>query len=88
MCGLLPPYSLMHLDFIVRIISVAEYPNWFAKTAKYNFDVLLQRFIGQDYLRFMQLGAYTGDASAWMLENIFTGKGCRLTDVDTWQGSN
>ena len=62
-----------------------EYPNWFAQTAQYNFDVLLQRFIGEDNLRFLQLGAYTGDASLWMLENI---NNIELTDVDTWQGSN
>ena len=62
-----------------------EYPNWFAQSAQYNFDVLLQRFIGEDNLRFLQLGAYTGDASLWMLENI---NNIELTDVDTWQGSN
>lgn len=65
-----------------------EYPNWFAQSAQYNFDVLLQRFAGQDNLRFLQLGAYTGDASVWMAENILTGKTSRLIDVDTWQGSN
>ena len=65
-----------------------EYPNWFAQSAQYNFDVLLQRFIGDDNLRFLQLGAYTGDASVWMLENILTGSNCHLVDVDTWQGSD
>lgn len=65
-----------------------EYPNWFAQSAQYNFDVLLQRFAGQDNLCFLQLGAYTGDASVWMAENILTGKDCMLMDVDTWQGSN
>lgn len=64
-----------------------EYPNWFAQTAQYNFDVLLQRFIGEDNLRFLQLGAYTGDASVWMAENILTGSDCLLMDVDTWEGS-
>ena len=65
-----------------------KYPNWFAVTAQTNFETHLLPLADQDYLRFMQLGAYTGDASVWILENIFTGKGCRLTDVDTWQGSN
>lgn len=64
-----------------------EYPNWFAQSAQYNFDVLLQRFIGEDNLHFLQLGAYTGDASVWMAENILTGSNCMLMDVDTWQGS-
>jgi predicted O-methyltransferase YrrM len=64
-----------------------EYPNWFAQSAQYNFDVLLQRFAGQDNLAFLQLGAYTGDASVWMAENILTGSDCLLMDVDTWEGS-
>ena len=64
-----------------------EYPNWFAQSAQYNFDVLLQRFIGEDNLTFLQLGAYTGDASVWMAENILTGSNCLLMDVDTWEGS-
>ena len=64
-----------------------EYPNWFAQSAQYNFDVLLQRFIGEDNLHFLQLGAYTGDASVWMAENILTGSNCMLMDVDTWEGS-
>ena len=67
---------------------MTDYPNWFEQSsAQYNFDVLLQRFAGQDNLCFLQLGAYTGDASVWMAENILTGKYCILMDVDTWQGS-
>jgi predicted O-methyltransferase YrrM len=64
-----------------------EYPNWFEQTAQYNFDVMLQEYVGKDGLRFLQLGAYTGDASVWMLENILTGEYSKLTDVDTWKGS-
>lgn len=64
-----------------------EYPNWFAQSAQYNFEPLLQRFTGQDCLHFLQLGAYTGDASVWMAENILTGTCCTLMDVDTWEGS-
>lgn len=64
-----------------------EYPNWFAQSAQYNFEPLLQRFVGQDNLAFLQLGAYTGDASVWMAQNILTGSNCMLMDVDTWQGS-
>jgi predicted O-methyltransferase YrrM len=66
---------------------VTDYPNWFAQSAQSNFDVLLQRFAGDPALHFLQLGAYTGDASVWMLENILTGQYSKLTDVDTWEGS-
>lgn len=77
----------MHLDFIVRIISVAEYPNWFAKTAQYNFEAFLTPLAGQ-HLHCLQLGAYTGDASVWLCENILTNSSCFLMDVDTWKGSD
>ena len=36
----------------------------------------------------MQIGAFTGDASVWLLERILTGDGSTLVDVDTWQGSD
>jgi predicted O-methyltransferase YrrM len=65
-----------------------EYPNWFAQIAQHNFDVLLQEYAGEDGLRFLQLGAYTGDASVWMAENILTGRASILIDVDTWEGSD
>jgi predicted O-methyltransferase YrrM len=64
-----------------------EYPNWFAQSAQYNFEPLMQRFAGQENLAFLQLGAYTGDASRWLLINVLTGANSTLTDVDTWEGS-
>lgn len=65
-----------------------KYPNWFAITAQDNFEKHLRPLAGQEDLRFLQLGVYTGDASLWLLQNILTGEGSRLTDVDTWQGSD
>lgn len=35
----------------------------------------------------LQIGAYCGDASVWVMENVVTGHGSWLVDVDTWQGS-
>ena len=67
---------------------VADFPNWFAQTAQPNFERFLIPLAGQDYLQFLQLGAYTGDASVWMLDFVLQGEGSRLTDVDTWQGSD
>lgn len=65
-----------------------KFPNWFAQTAQPNFERFLIPLAGQDYLAFLQLGAYTGDASVWMLDHVLVGEGSRLTDVDTWQGSD
>lgn len=59
-----------------------KYPNWFEQTAKHNFEKFLDR---KDEQLALQLGVYTGDASLWMLQNLSK---LRLTDVDTWQGSD
>jgi len=65
-----------------------KYPDWFSITAKPNFERFLTPLAGKDNLNFLQLGAYTGDASLWMLDNVLTGKNCILFDVDTWEGSD
>jgi predicted O-methyltransferase YrrM len=64
-----------------------KYPNWFNMTAKKNFERFLTPLAGKDNLTFLQLGAYTGDASVWLLENILTKVTSILIDVDTWEGS-
>jgi predicted O-methyltransferase YrrM len=66
---------------------VAEYPNWFAQAAVYNFEAFLTPLAGKDNLNFLQLGVFTGDASLWLAQNVLTGSDCLLTDVDTWAGS-
>lgn len=66
---------------------MAEYPNWFEQIAKANFEQFLLPEAGKPGLRYLQLGAFTGDASLWMLENVLTGEGSTLTDVDTWEGA-
>jgi len=64
-----------------------EYPNWFEQTAKANFEKNLLPLAGQK-LRALHIGAFTGDASVWLLENVLTHDESQLVDVDTWQGSN
>jgi predicted O-methyltransferase YrrM len=63
------------------------FPNWF-DSQKYNFENHLTKFKGEPNLKFLQVGAYTGDASEWLLTNILTDQSSTLTDVDTWQGSD
>jgi predicted O-methyltransferase YrrM len=65
-----------------------EFPNWFKMTAQKNFEDFLLRLNNKSDLKFLQLGAFTGDASVWMLENVLTKEGSHLTDVDTWKGSD
>jgi predicted O-methyltransferase YrrM len=65
-----------------------QYPNWFLKGgASANFAAHLSRYNNQK-VDFLQLGAYTGDASLWLLENVLTHPESTLTDVDTWEGSD
>jgi predicted O-methyltransferase YrrM len=64
---------------------MTDFPDWFSEYAKPNFERFLIPLAGQDNLTFLQLGAYTGDASLWLLNNI---KDVVLVDVDTWQGSD
>jgi len=64
-----------------------QYPNWFAG-AEYNFTNHLAEFKGLPNLKFIQIGAFTGDATVWLLNNILTNKSSILIDVDTWLGSD
>jgi hypothetical protein len=64
------------------------YPNWFNLRAIKYFELMLpKRFADKPLIDFLQIGAYTGDASEWMLDNIITDSSSWLTDVDTWCGS-
>lgn len=65
-----------------------KYPNWFAVTAQHNFEKHLLPLAGQEKLTFLQLGAFTGDASVWLAKNVITGESSILFDVDTWKGSD
>ena len=63
------------------------FPNWF-DVQKYNFEDQLTHLHNKPDLKFLQIGAYTGDASVWLCQNILTHKTSVLIDVDTWAGSN
>jgi predicted O-methyltransferase YrrM len=66
----------------------AKFPDWFSAYARPNFEKYLIPLAGVDNLHFLQLGVYTGDATMWLVENVLTGNKSRLSDVDTWQGSD
>jgi predicted O-methyltransferase YrrM len=65
-----------------------KYPNWFVQYAEGYFERHLSQYTGQPGVRFLQIGAYTGDATTWLLDHILTGADATLTDVDTWGGSD
>lgn len=67
---------------------MTDYPNWFASYAEGFFERHLSHLVGKPGLTFLQIGAFTGDASVWLLENALTGNDAVLVDVDTWKGSD
>ena len=67
---------------------MTTYPNWFDVAARQVFEEILPQYVGKE-VNFLQIGAYTGDATEWLLNNVvMTGKRSTLTDVDTWAGSD
>lgn len=63
---------------------------WFASVAEVNFmNFLPPHFTDKKHSRnLLQIGAYTGDASLWLANNILKlSDEYALWDVDTWEGS-
>lgn len=60
---------------------MADFPNWFDVTAKENFEKYVP---DTPRLKVLQIGVFTGDATAWLLENRNIEY---IVDVDTWLGS-
>lgn len=63
-------------------------PNWFQNDGLQNFETQLQHLADKP-CRLLQIGAYTGDASVWLYNNIlYYYTDSVLVDVDTWEGSD
>lgn len=63
-------------------------PDWFtASYAEAAFHEYLRPYAGQTNFLALQIGAYCGDASQWLMDHVLTGPGSWLVDVDTWAGS-
>lgn len=63
---------------------MTEFPNWFEVTAQKNFETLIpEEMRNNPDIKALQIGAYTGDATEWILSNTKW----ELNDVDTWEGS-
>ena len=62
-------------------------PNWFERHIP-TFEKHLADLAGKPHISACQIGAYAGHASAWIADNVLTGKDSWLYDVDTWEGSD
>lgn len=47
----------------------------------------LARFAGRPGLEFLEIGSFEGASACWLLKNILTGEGSRLTCIDTFDFS-
>jgi GR25 family glycosyltransferase involved in LPS biosynthesis len=60
-------------------------PNWFQMgSTKETFTELLSEYVGKDDLRFLEIGSFCGDSSAWIANNVLTGNNSRLDCIDPW----
>ena len=65
-----------------------EFPKWFFdNNTNVDFETKLQEFKGKKNLKFLQIGVFTGNCSAWLLENILTDATSTLVDIDPWCGN-
>ena len=68
-------------------MTTEQYPNWFMYGAVNLFSKYLGELKDRE-VHCLQIGAYTGDATEWLLQNVLTHPNSTLTDVDTWEGSD
>jgi predicted O-methyltransferase YrrM len=66
---------------------MSDYVNWFVNDGQKNFESFLSELNNRGPVRCLQIGAYTGDASVWLYNNILKSSDSVLVDVDTWEGS-
>lgn len=64
------------------------YPNFFKNVGAAAFFARNLGPYKDQPIRCLQIGAYTGDATEWMLENVLGHDEAVLYDVDPWTGSD
>lgn len=65
-----------------------KFPKWFEdNNTMSDFKENLKEYKNKKNLKFLQIGVFTGNASAWLMENILTDQSCILVDVDPWCGN-
>jgi predicted O-methyltransferase YrrM len=60
--------------------------DWF-NSQKHVFEKILLPLNGKE-IKALQIGAYTGDATIWLLDNVLTNPNSVLYDVDDWIGTD
>lgn len=73
-------------DFKEKIMEYKFSQNWFQDNGK-NWMVWLNKYIGKDNLKFLEIGCFEGRATVWLMEHILTGSNNSMTVIDTFEGS-
>lgn len=60
--------------------------DWFSQNAE-RWTGLLAPLAGRPNLEFLEVGAFEGMATVWLLTNVLTDPSSRITAIDTWDGS-
>ncbi len=60
--------------------------DWFSHNIP-NWDTWLVEFKGREGVRFLEVGAFEGKASVWLLDNVLTHAASRMTCCDLWSGA-
>lgn len=60
--------------------------DWFSKSISH-WEKVLGKFKDKDSILALEIGSWEGRSSIWLCENILTGKGCCLSCIDTFHGS-
>lgn len=60
--------------------------DWFSQS-EVVFETILKNFKGRDNQTFLEIGSFEGRSAIWMLDNILTGKNCKIICIDAFKGS-
>jgi ubiquinone/menaquinone biosynthesis C-methylase UbiE len=55
---------------------------WWTKDHLSNYKWLAECYAGKPNLRFLEIGTFEGRTAVWFLDNVLTGKNCKLTCID------
>ena len=61
--------------------------DWFSNIT-HLLDEMLERYKGVDGVKYLEIGSFEGMSAIWVLDNILTGKNCKATCVDSFQGGS
>jgi len=53
-----------------------------------NFWKIQDMFQGKDNLEFLEIGTYEGKTTVWLINNVLTGAGCKISTIDAEEHPN